>query len=193
MTNQQKRLLIITLVIVAVAVLGVAIWWYFNRQPAVNNTANVAPVNTNTSVVVVNTTNTAPTNQLAKPSDDEKLTAIRLANLFTERFGSYSNQSGMQNITDLKPYMTAAMQSWADQYVATQKKAVANTNTYQATVTKVLSTVVTKQTSTAIDLRISTSRSDESGGEQVKSYYQDLVIKMVKVGSDWKVDGAYWQ
>jgi hypothetical protein len=191
MDQKNKRILIIVGAVIIVVV-AVALWWFTRStpEPVINN----ATVNKNTNVVVVNVNTQAPANQNTNTNTDTSVALIRLANLFTERFGSYSTQAQFQNVIDLKPFMTTKMQKWADTYVANQKKLVVNATGYTIIATKVLTTTITSQTGTTAEVRLTTLRTEEGttiNGQT--SYNQDIILHLVKQDANWVVDEAQWQ
>lgn len=189
MTQRTKTLIIIfgSAILVMVIILIVFLLMRSNEQAPPSNTTGT---NTNVNVVVINT-NTA-SNQNTNTAPNDELTITRLANLFVERFGSFSTEAKYQNLIDLKPYMTTTMQTWVDTTVAGQSQAAPTG--YTSVTARVLSTTVVSQTAAAAELTISTRRTEEGDTtNSAKTYYQDITVKMVKSGDDWKVDSALWQ
>jgi hypothetical protein len=147
----------------------------------------------NAQTVVINT-NTAPVNQNTNAQTDEQVAMVRLANLFTERFGSYSSEAEFQNITDLKKFMTAKMQTWADNYVTTQQKTVNGQSAFVSITAKVLSTTVNSFSEATAEVRSTTTRTEEGENTNgARTYNQDIILQLVKQDNDWKVDSAFWQ
>lgn len=139
-----------------------------------------------------------PTENAKPPVSEEieKNTAAKIASSFAERFGSYSNQSDYGNITDLRSFMTDKMQAWADKYIADQRKKNPYTPVYQGAIAKAISFEVKSFDAAAgsAEVKVSAQRSEFSGdSKEPKVYYQDIVIKMIKENSSWKVDSAFWQ
>ncbi len=190
MTENNKRILIVVVVVVIVAAAFV-IWWLTRPAEEIIGNTNTTPVN-NAQTVVINT-NTAA-NQNTNAQTEEQVAMVRLANLFTERFGSYSSEAEFQNIIDLKKFMTTKMQSWADTYVTTHKKTLNSQSTFISITTKVLSTTVNSFSDKKAEVRSTTSRVEEGENtNDVRAYNQDIVLQLVKQGNDWKVDSAFWQ
>ncbi|MFA5886280.1 MAG: hypothetical protein WC863_00700 [Patescibacteria group bacterium] len=118
------------------------------------------------------------------------------AMLYSERFGSYSNQSDYGNFTDLKIFMTASFREWVDKYVADLKKNPQAVEGYYGIETKALTTELKSfadKDGTA-EITVTTERRESNsqigGGEP---YIQKIDFGFVKVGSDWLIDKAYWQ
>ena len=116
------------------------------------------------------------------------------ARSFAERFGSFSNAADFKNITELKPFMTNRMVAWADRTVAAERaKRGTAAAEYYGMVTRALS--ITKD---ALDpktgrgsLTIATQRRERRGTVETV-FAQDLFMELVRVGDEWKVDGAEW-
>ena len=113
---------------------------------------------------------------------------------YAERLGSYSTQSDYGNFTDLKIYMTASLQDWADKYVATQK-AAAKSGSYYGITAKTLTTEVKSFDDKAgtAEIIVTTERRESTeaigGGEPFR---QNLDLKFLKVNGEWLMDSAYW-
>jgi hypothetical protein len=114
---------------------------------------------------------------------------------FTERFGSFSNQTDFVNITDLKSAMTSSMAAWADKFIADAREQGTST-VYSGTTTRALTPTVEafdEKAGTAT-VRVGTQRrQDASGTVAGEVYYQDIVLELIKVNGEWKVDSAEWQ
>ncbi|MDD5040018.1 MAG: hypothetical protein PHY34_02605 [Patescibacteria group bacterium] len=190
MDQEQKRknFIIILIALGAVLVIAFFVWWQFFRDgdTPTNNTAPVT--NTNGAVPVVNSTvNTAVPGQNTN-ADPEELTLVRLANFFTERYGSYSSEAKYQNILDLRPYMTATMQSVSEDFIRVQ---LARGETAFASVfTKVVSTKDVEIAGTRANVVLSTQRAEQ--GTAKGTYYQDIELQFLKEGNSWLVDEATW-
>lgn len=193
MTTKQRKTLviIIAVMLLTLAVVAWLIWQQFAPEEPTFTNRNVNE-ETNVNVVVVKAninTETPPINE----ETVEKLEMRRIANLFTERFGSYSSEANFQNILDLKDYMTGKMWTWADNYVKKQRIIQAGDKTYFGITTKVLSTTINNQTESKAELLIITQRKETKEDGTIKTYTQDIILQMRKIENDWKVDEATWQ
>ncbi|MFA6194834.1 MAG: hypothetical protein WC719_03785 [Patescibacteria group bacterium] len=114
---------------------------------------------------------------------------------YAERLGSYSTQSDYGNFTDLKIYMTASLQAWADKYVAEQK-ASAKSDSYYGITAKALTTEVKSFDDKAgtAEIIVTTERRESTekigGGEP---FTQKLDLSFLKVNGEWLMDKAYWE
>jgi len=118
----------------------------------------------------------------------------KMAEAFSERFGSFSNQSDYGNFTDLKIFMTDSLKEWADNYV--EKLRQENTATgYYGVTTHALTTTVDsfddKAGTAKVTVTTERSESTETIGGGVP-YSQKLDLNYLKVNGEWLVDGVYW-
>jgi len=192
MNPRTRRNLIIAAGIVLVIIVAVVVWWLVSQKstPVDLNTNITNTAVLNTDVVYVNTAanEVAPANT----ADAEELELIRLANMFAERYGSYSTEAGYQNITDLKQYMTQKMQVVSDSFVTTQK-AQATTGSYTSVTATALSTSVSDLTAVKATVRVSTQRREIGTNiNGANTFYQALTLNFIKDGDTWLVDNAAW-
>ncbi|MEK7102225.1 MAG: hypothetical protein AAB912_01175 [Patescibacteria group bacterium] len=137
---------------------------------------------------------TAPTGDAAAPAvppkEPDRQAAESLARFFIERIGSYSNQSDFQNVDDVKPLMTARVQTWAE---GLKKQGTAGGG-YRGVTTKALALemIEWKPKQSAV-MRISTQRQAQQDGAADRVYYQDAEVNVVYQGEGWLVDGVYWK
>ncbi|MFH0804779.1 MAG: hypothetical protein V1916_01125 [Patescibacteria group bacterium] len=192
MSPQTRRAVIIIGGVVLLAVAAFLVWWFVLRQPAAPPAPTTTNQNQNSTVTTVNAVNGTANQNVNTPSAQD-LALVRLANLFAERYGSFSSQSEYQNTLDLKKFMTTRMQGWADAFV--QKQRAANTNAaYSAVVTKVVTTTVQSQTEAAATVLLTTQRTESGAAtNSEQAYYQPLQLKLVAEGGTWLVDEATWQ
>jgi len=140
-------------------------------------------------------TNPAPVANIpapvAKPGDE----VISLVVPFVERFGSYSNQGSFENLSDLLPFMSDSMNSWAQKQIIDQKNKPFQT-VYHGVTTKALQYTLSKYDtkSGSAEMKVTTQRKELIGAStNARVYNQDIIIKLVKKDTAWVVDGAYWQ
>lgn len=120
----------------------------------------------------------------------------KIAMSFSERLGSYSNQSNYGNFLDLKIFMTDSLKSWADNYVATLKEQTKGQTSYYGISTKAITSEVKSfdNTSGTAEIVVTTERRESTekigGGE---AYLQKVDIGFLKVNGEWLVDKAYWE
>jgi hypothetical protein len=134
-----------------------------------------------------------------QPSAEEIARAqlTTLSQSFAERFGTYSNDGNFQNVIDLYPQMTSSMADWAKNYVI-KMRSEASTEGYEGATTRAISTGVTSldlsagKAETLVKTQRVTAKAAAGGKIESETLYQDLRLELVKIGADWKIDGAYW-
>lgn len=199
----NRRILGISIIVIALAIIAFIVYFIFFYD--FNKKTVVAPTATSTSqeetVVNLPTVNTPTTpasvsvNNNITPAPVGQDDLQRIGSAFAERFGSYSNHSNFANIKDLKIFMTAKMQAWADNYIAEQTSATYS-GIYYGITTKAVSTKVNKfndATGTG-EILVKTQRIESTGTtSNNKTIYQNILIKFIKERGAWKVDSASWQ
>lgn len=141
------------------------------------------------------TTLPQPPAQPTEPRSSGEASVAAIALPFTERFGSYSNQSEYEHLQDLLPFMTENFKKWAQGKIEEQMK-IPYQPVYQAVTTKSLSYAVKMFDEAAglAELTVSSQRKEVIGSEaNSKVYVQDIDIKMVKQNDVWLVDHAFWK
>lgn len=206
MENRKKvGLLIIT---IALLILAIIIIIFLKKTEPVINEEPAVTINNNGSLVSSESLPTAPTStpgdkvrnyQTYDISKEEphKLNAndaSKLSASFTERLGSFSNQSDYGNVTDLKIFMTSDMKDWADKYVA-DLRAQKYSGEYYGITTKSLTTKVLsydEKTGTA-KIEVTTERRESQADVLGVSYLQKMTLDLTRVNGEWLVSGAFWE
>lgn len=118
-----------------------------------------------------------------------------IARSFSERFGSYSNQSDYGNITDVYDWLSSDMKEWADSYVNNLKSNTAYSGTYYGITTKALIEPVINSfnpNSGQVEVIVKTQREEVSSSNESKIFDQDIKIIFIKENGNWLVDEATW-
>ncbi len=188
----NRKYLLFLGIFVGLLLIAAAVLFFLNRQPAANQ--NTGNQNTNTQIVVnTNVTNTATNVQAVNEQEKTKLELSRIALSFAERFGTYSNQSDFENVESLKVFMTGSMQTWADGFVASARQQNADSSIYYGVTTKVITSKNVRFDETHADFVFTTQRIESTGTtDNNRVFFQDISIKFVKEGSQWKVNEATW-
>jgi len=191
-----KRNKIILVVVGLIAVIGVIFFAIFTKPSEKEKLKEKAAVKEGAGVTAESPFQKNIQTRQPTPEEIAQMELQTLSTSFTERFGTYSNDGKFENIVDLYPLMTNLMKSWAEKYVEKMRKETQKEN-YQGVTTRVL-----KVEFTSLDLdkgmaetKTKTQRTElkmENGQLVKKVYYEDLRLEFLKVGSEWKVDGAYW-
>ncbi len=178
-SRPKVRLALISGLVLIIA-LVIFFWWWTHRAPAtvVLKTQEVVPTNNNATTVPDETTVVAPTGA--------ELSVV--SRIFVERYGSFSNQSKKQNLRDVWSMLTKSFQ---DRLNLTANTAV--TADYSGIETRVVSISVVSQSATEAELKVKAQRSERQADLQTKTYYQDIVLSLIKSGDQWLVDRAEWK
>lgn len=114
---------------------------------------------------------------------------------FIERFGSYNNQDGFKNFTDINQFMTPQLSSWVKtSYIPKLTKELPTIDQYYAINTKVLSAepeILNTLEGKATYL-VSTQRQEVTVTNTSTVKYQNARIEAVRVNGEWRIDGVYW-
>lgn len=121
---------------------------------------------------------------------------MRMAASFTERFGSYSNQSNFNNIVDLKIFMSARMKTWADSFVREKRNESKDNDIYYGITTRAIAKELIEydeDVGRAV-VKITTRRREASGttANMEDAFTQEIIVNFVKQDGAWKVDSANW-
>ena len=195
MTEKNRRNLIIAIALVLILALALLLYLLLGRhQPAVPQATTSTPAIPGkilegaaarpvTSAPVIQALNPAP----AAPAQPG---AAQMAELFAERFGSWSTQeTPYRNLLDLFPVMTDRYQAEVTALVA---KAVTDPNAaYSGTTSVKINSQMTASsaTSATVTVLLQQTKTDARGST---SGYRTLQVSLVKAGEDWKVDKAAW-
>jgi hypothetical protein len=167
------------------------------QTPAETNIQNTLPAVNNNPVANVPAKKITIVKTSVKFSQQElkEMDLKNLAGSFTERFGTYSNQSPMTNVTDLKVFMSQKMQAWADDFVAQESRKSSSDIYYGITTKAVVEEVKSYNDNEGqAQIVVKTQRREATGSSNNVSYLQqDIIVNFVKENGAWKVDSAYWQ
>lgn len=202
MENKKKIGLLI--IISAILLLIIIILMFYKKKEAdkVNEPEiiNPNPIVASTDITPTSTPGDLPRNYQVydvtkeEPHQVDANDATKLASLFAQRLGSFSNQSDYGNVTDLKIFMTKSMKDWADGYVADLKAKPYSGEYYgittDALVTKVLNYDETKE---VIKILVLTERREDSATTLGVAYQQNMIVDLVKINGEWLVDNAVWE
>ncbi|MBN1326063.1 hypothetical protein JW977_03755 [Candidatus Falkowbacteria bacterium] len=208
--SNKKRKFIWLLLFLLLIIIAVILYLILARYNIISGPINVNINNQNINepaTVPVTTTptfNTPDSTILSQMLDTapivievQKSNAVFTASTFAERFGSYSNQSNYKNLDELTVFMTDSMIRWINQtYKPSLIAQNPQTNAYYALETKAISSQINllDEDANASEILIKTQRQEfKNSISNPRIFYQDILIKMIKIGDEWKVDGAYWQ
>ncbi len=115
----------------------------------------------------------------------DELYAKQVAQIFVERFGSYSNQNNNAHLADVLLMATPEVVKWL------KTQAVPQNSVYQGRETKVISSSVTSFETEKATVLVDTQIIDETATSS-QTYYRSGRVELVRAGADWKVSGFYW-
>lgn len=184
MDDRTKKIGIVILILLIIAIIALI---FLSRKPAAEpapaQTPGVTLTPENSEGVVPETLTPNGT-----PIAPEERNVMRFSMQFAERYGSFSSESNYQNLIDLKPVMTVRMQQSVDAFIATQQES----SEFYGVTTQAVSGVVESQTDASATVLVSTQRTETKGTSTSKSFAQQINVKLVKSGIEWKVDQADW-
>ena len=207
---KNKKTLIILLLVLFIIIAGLFYFWYQRKLTLPNLSQISSPVTNlfkkqqpavNEGVKQINFGKEGQVIATATPSvvkkELNKDDLMRLAANFAERFGSYSNQSNHRNVYDTEIFMSKKMLAWATSYLAQPTATSSITDAYYGITTKAVAKEVKDFDDNAglATILIQTRRQEANGttGNVAGAFNQDIIIKLVKENSSWKIDSAAWQ
>ncbi|MBI5765875.1 hypothetical protein HZA71_01455 [Candidatus Falkowbacteria bacterium] len=189
--ENKKKIIIIAVIILIIILIFLIIWFLLPKKSAEN--VNVA---VNANIRVSQTANNEiaklpPPNQ-AKIQEENNYTLglKQLALSFAERFGSYSNHSGSAGLESLFPLVTAKMQSAINKIITNNSY---STSTYEGFNTKALTGDLLNIDQQKASILVYTQRTYRLADKTPKVFYQNLSLKFLKIGNEWKIDEAVWR
>lgn len=202
---QNRKTTGILLILLGLIIIAAIVYFMFMKKAATNEPLTPGTVS-NAQLPAGSDTGTTtpsdkPRNNIQYDISKEATHAINATDLaqrsmaYATRLGSYSTQSDYNNFTDLKIYMTASMQAWADKYVEEQK-AAAKSGSYYGITAKALTTEIKSFDDKAgtAEIIVTAERRESTtaigGGEP---YNQKLDISFLKVNGEWLMNTAYWE
>jgi hypothetical protein len=193
----ERRTKIILLVIVSVLIIMGIVLFLLNIGRPGAPTPGAGTTNTNTTVGLGTTPGTppAPTGTEVVPppppatvSDDTKLRtgAQNLSVLFAERLGSFSNQSGLTNITDLKSVSTAELYNYlTGTYKTTLMGTLPPADKYYGVTSKVVGTNIDSIDSSSATVTVTMQRTESGTVSNVSTVTR--VLTLTRSGDTWLV------
>ena len=122
---------------------------------------------------------------------------IRMSSSFSERFGSYSNQSDYSNLSHLMIFMSEKMKKWAEDFIEKSRIEKGPTDIYYGITTRAVKAEMVKydEDSGLAEVLVNTRRKEAniSSDNQSNSFSQNVSINFIKENGVWKVDSARWQ
>jgi len=192
--NKKKKIIAISIIVAAFLILFGLIYFMFLASVPSEPVAVVEETPTQeqlpqTPIIV------EPKQKLSAKTEATEEDLKRLAASFIERYGTYSNQSGYNNITDLNLFMSRSLRAWADNFIAQRNNEIEDNSIYYGITTKsvVIETVDFDDLSGTAVFSIKTQRQEAVGGpNNIRSFQQDAEVEMLKESGVWKVNKVNW-
>ena len=190
--------------ILAFSLLTIALIVYFlffynfggSPNTIIDQTEETAPITKQNILTPESSTPITDSNDVRPPAatlEEKQVAGFKVvAENFVERFGTYSSQSGISGLDDLRFSVTDKMFTWLEsQY---QARAKADYKVYYGFTTRSISSSVlsSNEASGTATVLVEARRSEDKDG-QVSVLDQSIKIDLIKVGKNWRVDGVYWQ
>lgn len=198
----NRKLWGIIIVIIGMALMAGLVYFIFFYKPEVEPVSleqNIIEAANTVSSEVEDTApepTSAPNVSLYRKFEVSHDDLARMASAFSERFGSFSNQSDYGNIRDLQIFMTPKMKDWSQNYINEARGRKTDASIYYGIVTKAVSSdaALYDPDLGQAEILVKTQRRESSGvSANSSTFYQDLLIKYTRDKGVWRVDGAYWQ
>ncbi len=133
---------------------------------------------------------------LKELSQEEKLKQEikNFVSYFVERFGTYSNQTDLSNLTELKDMSTASFAKFLDTYINDIKTKYPYRQGYYGITTKVV--VVDFEDFNPADTRfraVVETRRKEVRGDESREFNQKAEVEVIQDGEGYKINRVFWR
>jgi len=115
----------------------------------------------------------------------------QVAELFAERYGSYSNQGNYQNLRDLLPIMTAEYRSRTEAFLASASSEPGEP--YEGVTSVRISTETRSMDDDEAVIAVSLQQQKSVGTAAPTIAYRTLRMELERVGDRWLVADARWE
>jgi hypothetical protein len=181
--EKKQKIEIGLAVLIILALICVLVWIIYPREIQED-----VIVDENGNIVVENDTDYTPTVDYSIYPES----AVTIARVFAERFGSFSNQAGYINVMSVMDISTESLQMRLDKIINDAMDD--DSGTYYGVSTIVLSSEQVSATDAQEVFRVLTQRKESiESPENTTIRYQTMVITLVKDGDNWLVDDFVWQ
>lgn len=193
MTPRRRAILIVALVLLLIGILIAAILLLTRAVPteAPLPAAEETPTDVTEPTAFSDTTFENPLLLPPPPAEEQETASQQMAELFAERYGSYSNQGDYQNLRDLLPVMTARYRRETEAFLATADPTPGAT--YEGVTSKKVSTDIRSDDGSSAVIAVSLQQEKTVAGSPPTVGYRTLRMSLLKVGTEWKVDSAVWE
>lgn len=187
----SKRTLVI-LIIIAAVVLGLAVVLLVADEkffkPAQNQPVSVEPQDQNVGATLpgFDSEPTTPAKQLNSAEQNIYFTSRN----FSERYGSFSSDSGAQNIADLRSLATDALAPRLESQIKSELSAKIG---YYGVASKAMKVDILRSDESTASVMVSLQRTEIKDNAQPFVFSRNLELSLVKEGDSWLISQANWQ
>lgn len=193
MTDRRRAILIVALAVLLLGVIVAAIILVIRAipkktvsLPAGQETSLPTPEQEAAAAIIRNPLVPAAAEPVGRTA------AAQMAELFAERYGSYSNQGDYQNVRDLLPVMTSGYRAKTEATLAAA--APQRAQTFEGVTSVKISSDVRSFDETAGTAVVGvTLQQEKISGTSTVSGYRTLRMELKKIGEDWRIDAARWE
>ena len=194
----RNAMIIVGILLLAVAVVLLLFFRPKAAAPVEEPAAEQPATNTGLTSSPSVPTQTFPVNPLVPtvttpPAPDERLAARQSAEIFAERYGSYSNQGDFQNLKDLLPSMTASFRAKTEALIEANAGQVPPADYQGVTSVKFSSTLGDFDSDAGTATVIVTLQQTKTSATSTSVVYTTLTVSLKKENGEWKIDVAVWQ
>ena len=189
MSKKQIRILIITLIIIALIVF--IVFLLTREKQEIESSIDIPEIQDDSQVI----------DKVEKKEEDIIYRKVSLdesnietvARNFTERYGSWSNHNKKDNFKSAEIYMTVNMKQILNDFIVNTEELSDDYTEYYGISTKVLNIeVLDLIEGESASLNISTQRR-EIRGDLENIIYKNLRLNLIKKDNDWLVNDAEWE
>jgi len=203
--SRSKRKWIVLLVLILLLIICIILYLYLvyfkSAEEPLENINAINNANTNIAInenININAVSLPPVYANLTPEEQEKekkqSEVLFFAMPFTERLGTYSNQSNFANLDELQPLMTEKMNNWVQNTYKVELRNKYATLKYYGVETKGISSQFNSMNDSNAEVMVKTQRSEYVySPDNPRIFYQNIILKLIKNNDSWIVDGAYWQ
>lgn len=184
----RNRIIAVIIAIVVLVGLSLGLILLVRHNPKLQNTVYKI---TNTSAPTNAAANiNLPANINAPPISSDRVAITAVARNFTERYGSWSNENKGSNLVAAQAYGTKLFNNFLATQIAKEQSSPAAAE-YQGVITTALAFHFETMTAANATVLV-TTRQQVTTGAKTQLITKDILLIMLKVGSDWKINSAVW-
>jgi hypothetical protein len=189
MQLDRRRLIIAAIAIGLLIAVLLGGWWYQRSRPGSAPPSPLAAPPASEQTPAAGSQSAVPV-RVPEERGDESVK--RLARLFAERFGTFSNQSRYEAFVDLRLVTTARFQRWLTEQYLPELQRRYPADRYAGETTRALNVTVTRQARDSGVAEVVVQQ-EVTEGEASRVSYRTLVVEVVRQNGEWLVDVATWR